>query len=144
MRLNDISPADGARTGRKRRGRGVGSGMGETAGRGHKGQKSRSGGGVRKGFEGGQMPLQRRLPKFGFSSRKSLVASRIRVDSLKCLEDQVVTLTSLRRGGLVGRGVKYVKLFGDSELTQAYVIRGIRVSKGARDSIERIGGKIED
>ena len=144
MRLNDISPADGARTRRKRRGRGVGSGMGKTAGRGHKGQKSRSGGGVRKGFEGGQMPLQRRLPKFGFSSRKSLVTAGIRVDALNRLQDQVVTLASLRRGGLVGRGVKYAKLFGDSELTEAYVIRGIRVSKGARDSIERIGGKIED
>lgn len=144
MRLNDISPADGARTRRKRRGRGVGSGMGKTAGRGHKGQKSRSGGGVRKGFEGGQMPLQRRLPKFGFSSRKSLVTVGIRLDALKCFRDQVVTLASLRKVGLVGRSVKYVKLFGDSELTEVYVIRGIRVSKGARNSIERLGGKIED
>ena len=141
MRLNDISPADGARTRRKRRGRGVGSGMGKTAGRGHKGQKSRSGGGVRNGFEGGQMPLQRRLPKFGFSSRKSLVTVGIRLDALKCFGDQVVTLASLRKVGLVGRSVKYVKLFGDSELTGVYVIRGIRVSKGARNSIERLGGE---
>ena len=144
MRLNDIRPAVGARTRRKRRGRGVGSGIGKTAGRGHKGQKSRSGGGVRKGFEGGQMPLQRRLPKFGFSSRKSLVSAGIRVDALKGLDDQVVTLSSLRRGGLLAKRAKHAKLFGDAELTRAYVVRGMRVSKGARDSIERMGGKIED
>ena len=143
MRLNDLSPAAGSRRRAKRRGRGVGSGIGKTGGRGHKGQKSRSGGGVRKGFEGGQMPIPRRLPKFGFRSRKSLVTKRVRVGALEGVQEAVVTLLTLQRCGLVGKSVKYVKLFGDSKLTRAYTVRGMRVSKGARNSIECIGGQVE-
>lgn len=144
MRLNDIRPAVGSRRRAKRRGRGAGSGNGKTAGRGHKGQKSRSGGGVRKGFEGGQMPLQRRLPKFGFASRKSVVAKQVRVNALEGMVNPVVTLLTLRRSGLIAKSVKYPKLFGDAQLTRAYTVRGMRVSKGARKSIECVGGKIED
>ena len=144
MRLNDIKPGVGSRRRSKRRGRGAGSGNGKTAGRGHKGQKSRAGGGVRKGFEGGQMPLQRRLPKFGFASRKSLVAEKIRINALDGIEESVVTLKLLRKCGLIAKRVKYAKLFGDAQLSRAYTVRGIAVSKGARASIESIGGKVED
>ena len=144
MRLNDIKPAAGAKRARKRRGRGAGSGLGKTGGRGHKGQKSRSGGGVRRGFEGGQMPLQRRLPKFGFRSRKSLVREDVRIVALEGLADVTVTLDSLRAAGMIAKNVKYVKLFGEGRLSRAYTVCGIPVTKGARAAIEAGGGRIED
>ena len=143
MRLNDIKPVAGAKRTRRRRGRGVASGLGKTGGRGHKGQKSRAGGGVRRGFEGGQMPLQRRLPKFGFRSRKSLVREDVRVAALEGLGNVTVTLDSLRAAGLVAKNVKYVKLFGEGTLSRAYTVRGIPVTKGARAAIESGGGTIE-
>lgn len=142
MRLNDIKPGVGSRRARKRRGRGVASGLGKTAGRGHKGQKSRSGGGVRRGFEGGQMPLQRRLPKFGFSSRKSLVREDVRIGSLERLADTAVTIHSLRAAGVIAKNAKYVKLFGTGQLTRPYTVSGIPTTKGARTSIEAAGGSI--
>ena len=144
MRLNDIKPAAGAKRTRKRRGRGAGSGLGKTCGRGHKGQKSRAGGGVRRGFEGGQMPLQRRLPKFGFSSRKSLVREDVRIGTLEKLADVTVTLASLRTAGVIAKNAKYVKLFGEGRLSRAYTVCGIPVTKGARAAIEASGGRIED
>lgn len=144
MRLNDIKPAAGAKRARKRRGRGAGSGLGKTCGRGHKGQKSRAGGGVRRGFEGGQMPLQRRLPKFGFSSRKSLVREDVRIGTLERLDDVTVTLASLRTAGVIARNVKYAKIFGEGRLSRAYTVCGIPVTKGARAAIEASGGRIED
>ena len=144
MRLNEISPGSGSRRVRKRRGRGASAGLGKTGGRGHKGQKSRAGGGVRRGFEGGQMPLQRRLPKFGFVSRKSLVRKDVRLGCLEMLPDVGVNVDELRKAGVIGRNVKYVKVYGDCELTRAYVVRGVAVSKGARSSIESAGGSIED
>lgn len=144
MRLNDIKPAVGAKRARKRRGRGAASGLGKTGGRGHKGQKSRAGGGVRRGFEGGQMPLQRRLPKFGFSSRKSLLREDVRIASLERLMDTTVTVQVLRASGVVAKNSKYVKLFGEGPLTRAYSVSGIPVTKGARISIEAAGGSIED
>ena len=144
MRLNDIRPAPGSRHVRKRRGRGSGSGLGKTAGRGHKGQKSRAGGNVAKGFEGGQMPLQRRLPKFGFRSRKSLARKDVRVGALEGLRDDTVTLESLRRTGVVANNVKYVKIFGEARLSRALTVRGLPVTRGARAAIEACGGKIED
>lgn len=144
MRLNELKPADGAKRGRRRRGRGAASGLGKTAGRGHKGQNSRAGGGVRRGFEGGQMPLQRRLPKFGFRSRKSLVREDIRIGALEALDDVTVTLGSLRSAGVVARNVKYVKLFGVGKLSRAYAVRGIPVTRGARAAVEAAGGTIED
>ena len=143
MRLNDVSPGAGAKRARKRRGRGVASGLGKTGGRGHKGQKSRAGGGVRRGFEGGQMPLQRRLPKFGFTSRKSLLRADLRVASLDRLADVHVSLESLRTSGLIGRSVRYVKIFGTARLRRGYEVRGIPVSNGARASIEASGGRVE-
>ena len=144
MRLNDIKPAAGSKRARKRRGRGPASGLGKTGGRGHKGQKSRAGGGVRRGFEGGQMPLHRRLPKFGFRSRKSLVHEDVRVAALEGLGDVTVTLESLRASGMVAKNVKYVKLFGEGPLSRAFTVRGIPVTKGARSAIEACGGTIED
>ena len=144
MRLNDIKPAAGAKRAKRRRGRGAGSGLGKTGGRGHKGQKSRSGGGVRRGFEGGQMPLQRRLPKFGFRSRKSLVREDVRIVALEGLADVTVTLDSLRAAGMIAKNVKYVKIFGEGRLSRAYTVCGIPVTKGARAAIEAGGGRIED
>lgn len=143
MRLNDMKPAAGAKRARKRRGRGAASGLGKTGGRGHKGQRSRAGGGVRRGFEGGQMPLQRRLPKFGFSSRKSLWREDVRVVALEGLADVAVTLPSLRAAGVIRKNVKYVKLFGEGRLSRAYTVQGIPVTKGARAAIEASGGRIE-
>ena len=143
MRLNDIKPAAGAKRAKRRRGRGAGSGLGKTGGRGHKGQKSRAGGGVRRGFEGGQMPLQRRLPKFGFRSRKSLVREDVRIVALEGLADVTVTLDSLRAAGMIAKNVKYVKLFGEGRLSRAYTVCGIPVTKGARAAIEAGGGRIE-
>ena len=144
MRLNDIKPADGAKRARRRRGRGAASGLGKTGGRGHKGQNSRAGGGVRRGFEGGQMPLQRRLPKFGFRSRKSLLRAEVRVAALERLGDATVTLGSLREAGIVARNVKYAKIFGTGTPSRAYTVRGIPVTKGARAAIEAGGGTIRD
>ena len=143
MRLNEIKPAAGAKRARKRRGRGAASGLGKTGGRGHKGQRSRAGGGVRRGFEGGQMPLQRRLPKFGFSSRKSLLREDVRVMALEGLADEAVTLLSLRAAGVIRKNTKYVKLFGEGRLRRAYTVHGIPVTKGARAAIEAHGGRIE-
>ena len=135
MRLNDIKPAAGSKRAWKRRGRGPASGLGKTGGRGHKGQKSRAGGGVRRGFEGGQMPLHRRLPKFGFRSRKSLVREDVRVAALERLGDVTVTLESLRASGMVAKNVKYVKLFGEGPLTPAFTVRGIPVTSVAHTII---------
>ena len=143
MRLNEIKPAAGAKRARKRRGRGAASGLGKTGGRGHKGQRSRAGGGVRRGFEGGQMPLQRRLPKFGFSSRKSLLREDVRVMALEGLADVAVTLLSLRAAGVIRKNVKYVKLFGEGRLRRAYTVYGIPATKGARAAIEASGGRFE-
>jgi large subunit ribosomal protein L15 len=143
VRLNDIKPAAGAKRAKRRRGRGAGSGLGKTGGRGHKGQKSRAGGGVRRGFEGGQMPLQRRLPKFGFRSRKSLVREDVRIVALEGLADVTVTFDSLRAAGMIAKNVKYVKLFGEGRLSRAYTVCGIPVTKGARAAIEAGGGRIE-
>lgn len=144
MQLNNIKPGTGARRTGKRRGRGAGSGLGKTGGRGHKGQKSRAGGGVRRGFEGGQMPLQRRLPKFGFLSRKSLAREDIRIGALESLPDITVTVASLRTAGMIAKNVKYVKLFGEDRLSRAYTVCGIPATKGARAAIEATGGRIED
>ena len=144
MRLNDIKPGAGAKRAAKRRGRGAGSGLGKTGGRGHKGQRSRAGGGVRRGFEGGQMPLHRRLPKFGFRSRKSLVRQDVRVGALDRLDCVEITPGALRERGVVAKNVKYVKLFGEAELSRAYTVRGVGVTKGARAAILACGGSVED
>ena len=144
MRLNTLSPAEGAKHAAKRVGRGIGSGLGKTGGRGHKGQKSRSGGGVRRGFEGGQMPLYRRLPKFGFTSRKSFVTAEIRLSDLAYVEGDVIDLNALKAANVVGPQIEFAKLILSGEVNRAVTIRGLRVTKGARAAIESAGGKIEE
>ena len=144
MRLNTIKSADGARHRARRVGRGIGSGLGKTCGRGHKGQKSRSGGSVRPGFEGGQMPLQKRLPKYGFTSRIGRVSDQVRVCQLGRIEADVIDLAALKAAGLVGHHIIQAKVFLQGEITKAVTVKGLRVSKGARQAIEAAGGKIEE
>lgn len=144
MRLNDLRRAKGARKERKRVARGVGSGLGKTAGRGHKGLKSRAGGRVSPGFEGGQMPLQRRLPKVGFRSRQARTTAEVRLDRLAAVEGEAVTLDSLKSAGVIPRSMERAKIIGSGELTKPVTIRGLRVTKGARSAIEAAGGRIEE
>jgi large subunit ribosomal protein L15 len=144
MRLNELSPGPGRSQSTKRVGRGIGSGLGKTCGRGHKGQKSRSGGRVRPGFEGGQMPLQKRLPKFGFSSRVSLVSAEIRLGELNKVDGDVIDLDALKRADLVKLSAKRAKVFLSGELTKAVTLKGLSVTKGAKAAIEAAGGKVED
>ncbi|WP_392561375.1 50S ribosomal protein L15 [Orbus sturtevantii] len=144
MRLNTLSPAEGSKPVGKRLGRGIGSGLGKTGGRGVKGQNSRSGGGVRRGFEGGQMPLYRRLPKFGFTSRKSLVTTEIRLSDLMKVEGDVVDLNSLKAANVISSQIEFAKIMLAGEISKPVTIRGIRISKGARAAVEAAGGKIEE
>ena len=144
MRLNTLSPAAGSKPSAKRVGRGIGSGLGKTCGRGHKGQKSRSGGSVRPGFEGGQMPLKQRLPKFGFTSRKSLVTAEVRLGELAKIEGDVVSLETLKAANLVTKDVRFVKVVLSGDIARAVTVKGLRVTKGAKAAIEAAGGKIEE
>ena len=144
MRLNTLSPAPGARKNSKRVGRGIGSGVGKTAGRGHKGQKSRSGGSVRPGFEGGQTPLQKRLPKYGFTSRIARTTAQIRLSELNAVDADVVDLDALKAADLVKSNVTRARVFLSGELGKAVTIKGLAVTKGAREAIEKAGGKVED
>ena len=144
MRLNTLAPAAGAKTSAKRVGRGIGSGLGKTGGRGHKGQKSRSGGKVRVGFEGGQMPMQRRLPKFGFTSRKSLVSTEVNLFEIAKVEGDVVDVNALQAAGLVKKNIQFVKVVKSGEVSRAVTVKGLKVTKGAREDIEAAGGKVED
>ena len=144
MRLNTLKPAAGSRQAGKRVGRGIGSGLGKTGGRGHKGQKSRAGGYHKVGFEGGQMPLQRRLPKVGFSSRKSRTGDEVRLHELNGLDAAVVDLEALVKAGVVSRQVRQVKVIASGTIEKAVTIKGIRVTAGARTAIEAAGGSIED
>ena len=144
MKLNTLSPAAGSKPVAKRVGRGIGSGLGKTCGRGHKGQKSRSGGTVRPGFEGGQMPLKQRLPKFGFTSRKSLVSAEVRLNEIAKVEGEVVTVDTLKQAGLLVNTVKFAKVVLSGEISRPVTVQGLRVTKGARAAIEAAGGKIEE
>ena len=144
MRLNSLSPAPSSRKNAKRVGRGIGSGYGKTAGRGHKGQKSRSGGKVRPGFEGGQMPLQKRLPKYGFTSRIARTTAQIRLGELAAVNADVIDLEALKAADLVKQNVTRARVFLSGELDKAVTVKGLAVTKGARDAIEKAGGKIED
>lgn len=144
MRLNSLRPAAGSRPSAKRRGRGLGSGLGKTGGRGHKGQKSRAGGFHKVGFEGGQMPLQRRLPKVGFTSRKSRVTEEVRLNELQLVEGDAVDLATLKAAGVIKQGTLYAKVVASGEISTAVTVRGIGVSKGARAAIEAAGGRIEE
>jgi large subunit ribosomal protein L15 len=144
MRLNTLIPAPGRNKEAKRVGRGIGSGLGKTAGRGHKGQKSRSGGRVRPGFEGGQMPLQKRLPKYGFTSRVSRVSSQIRLSELNLIDGDIVDIGALRTAGLINSNISRVKIFLSGKLNKALTVKGIVATKGAEAAIEAAGGKIEE
>ena len=143
MRLNTLSPAEGSTKDRKRVGRGIGSGLGKTAGRGHKGQKSRSGGFHKSGFEGGQMPLQRRLPKVGFTSRKSRVTTEIRLNELAGIEADVIDIDALKEANIVNKNIRFAKVILSGEITKAVTLKGIGATKGAQQAIEAAGGKIE-
>lgn len=143
MRLNTIKPGDGAKRVGKRLGRGPGSGKGKTCGKGHKGQHARAGGYHKVGFEGGQMPLQRRLPKVGFRSRKALVTQEIRLSDLSRVEGGQITLESLRKAGLITSVIKFVKIMLSGELKAPVTVIGLRITAGAREAVLAAGGKVE-
>jgi len=144
MRLNTLSPAPGSRKNARRVGRGIGSGNGKTAGRGHKGQKSRSGGTVKPGFEGGQMPLQKRLPKYGFTSRIARTTAQLRLSELNAVTADVIDLEALKAADLVKGNVTRARIFLSGELGKAVTVKGLAVTRGAREAIEKAGGKIEE
>ena len=144
MRLNTIKPAEGTKHAKKRVGRGIGSDLGKTCGRGHKGQKSRSGGKVQIGFEGGQMPIQRRLPKRGFRSSMAKNIAEIRLHELALVEGDTVDLAALRKAGLINANHLRAKVVLSGELDKAVTLQGIGATKGAKAAIEAAGGKVED
>ncbi len=144
MRLNELSPGKGAKKAGKRRGRGHSAGQGKTSGRGQKGQHARSGGYHKVGFEGGQMPLQRRLPKVGFRSRKAHLSAELRLHELAIPEAEVIDLDVLKKLNLVPAFTTKVKVIKSGELDKAVTLKGIAVTKGAREVIEKAGGKIEE
>ena len=143
MHLNTLKPIKGAKTATKRVGRGVGSGLGKTGGRGVKGQKSRSGGYHKVGFEGGQMPIQRRLPKFGFTSRKGLITTEIRLHELAKVKAEIIDLSALQAAGIISKQVKFAKVILSGKLEKAVHIKGLRVTRGAKAAITMVGGKVE-
>ncbi|MEI6719911.1 MAG: 50S ribosomal protein L15 [Betaproteobacteria bacterium] len=143
MRLNDLKPAEGSKKNRRRVGRGIGSGLGKTAGRGHKGQKSRSGGFHKVGFEGGQMPLHRRLPKRGFTSPTRGLTGEVRLDDLQKMPVTDIDLTALKLAGVIRRDALGAKVILSGKLDKKVSLKGIKVTKGARAAIEAAGGTIE-
>jgi len=140
--LNTLTPAEGSKHAKRRVGRGIGSGLGKTAGRGHKGQKSRAGGFHKVGFEGGQMPLQRRLPKRGFSSLDQHLYAQVRLSDLQALPVDEIDVQVLKQAGVIGQAVRYAKVFKSGELTRKVSLKGIAASAGARASIEAAGGTL--
>jgi large subunit ribosomal protein L15 len=144
MRLNTLKPHPGSTSNAKRAGRGIGSTIGKTSGRGHKGQKSRSGGYHKVGFEGGQMPLQRRLPKVGFSSRISRVTTEIRLHELANLDVDVIDLQSLKSAHLINKNILRAKIILSGKLEKPVTVKGLMVTKGAKNAIEAAGGKVEE
>ena len=144
MHLNTLQPAAGSKKNTKRVGRGIGSGTGKTCGRGHKGQKSRSGGFSKVGFEGGQMPLQRRLPKVGFASRSAKLSAEVRLDELAKIDADVIDLEALIKANIVPARTLKAKVIDSGEIKKSIQLKGIKVTPGARKAIEAAGGKIED
>ncbi len=144
MRLNSLSPAAGSKRSKRRVGRGAGTGWGKTGGRGMKGQKARSGGGVRAGFEGGQQPLKQRVPKFGFRSRIGLVTAEVRLGELNKLDADVIDLAALKAANIISRNMQRARVMLSGEISRAVTLKGIGVTKGARAAIEAAGGKVED
>lgn len=144
MYLNTLQPAPGAKTPAKRLGRGIGSGKGKTCGRGHKGQRARAGGYHKVGFEGGQMPIQRRIPKSGFRSQKLLTSQEVRLADLNKVNAEVVDLIALKAAGLINKNIEFAKIVLSGELNKkSIVVRGLAVTAGARKAIEAAGGKVE-
>ncbi len=144
MNLNTLKPAEGSKSTRKRVGRGIGSGWGKTCARGHKGQKSRSGGFHKVGFEGGQMPLQRRLPKVGFSSRVGRSSAQVRLHELAKVDADIIDIDALKAANLVTKNTLAVKVMLSGKLEKAVTLKGIKVTKGAKEAIEAAGGKVQD
>lgn len=142
MRMNTLKPGKGARQNAKRVGRGIGSGLGKTCGRGHKGQRSRAGGFHKTGFEGGQMPLQRRLPKLGFKSRVGADTAEVRLSELSKIDGDSVNLATLKEANIIGQSILRARIFASGEVARAYTVQGVHVTKGARDAIEKAGGKV--
>lgn len=142
--LNQLKPNKGATFKAKRVCRGMGSGVGKTGGRGHKGQKSRSGGKVAIGFEGGQNPIYKRVPKRGFVSRKSFVSAQIRLSELNLMSNTDITVKSLQDAGLIGKNILFVKVFLSGSINKAFTLSGIRVTSGAKKAIEKAGGKVAE
>jgi large subunit ribosomal protein L15 len=144
MRLNTIQAAPGARPAKVRVGRGIGSGLGKTCGRGHKGQTSRTGGKIAPGFEGGQQPLHRRLPKFGFVSLKAMNKAEVRTSELNKLEASVITVEELKKANIINQNIKRVKVMLSGDVTRAITVKGLAISAGAKKAIEAAGGKVEE
>lgn len=144
MNLNTLSPDPGSRPRKKRLGRGIGSGLGKTSGKGHKGQKARAGGYHKINFEGGQMPIQRRLPKMGFKSRVARMIDQITLDELAKLNVEVIDLQVLRASGLINRSIREVKVIQSGEINIPVKLRGLRITKGARSAVEKAGGSVEE
>ena len=144
MRLNTLGGGRSGKAQRKRVGRGIGSGVGKTAGRGHKGQKSRAGGKVPAGFEGGQMPLQMRLPKFGFNSSRARLTAELTLSDLDKLEASLIDIEALKSADLINNSIKRVRIIASGAVTKALVLKGLGVTAGARIAVEKVGGKIEE
>ena len=144
MNLNTLSPAPGSRPDRRRVGRGIGSGLGKTSGKGHKGQKARAGGFHKINFEGGQMPIQRRLPKMGFKSRGAKVVDEVNLSEIASLKVDIIDLDALKAAGLINKSIREAKIILSGEITTAVKIKGLRITKGARKIIEDLGGSIEE
>lgn len=143
MRLNSISPACGSKQAPKRLGRGIGSGLGKTSGKGHKGQIARAGGYHKVGFEGGQMPIQRRLPKFGFTSRKALLSEEVKLHELNAIANETITLEALKAAGIIKKNAEFVKIVLSGKIERAVTVSGLAATEGAKKAIKAAGGKVE-
>lgn len=144
LRLNELAPALGAKKTAQRRGRGIGSGLGKTGGRGVKGQTSRSGSSIPAGFEGGQMPIYRRLPKFGFTSQMALTTAEVRLSELNKIDGDVVSVESLKAANIIRGDMKRARIILSGEITRALNFKGVKVTKGAKQAIEAAGGSVEE
>jgi large subunit ribosomal protein L15 len=144
MNLNTLSPDFGSRPSRRRLGRGIGSGLGKTSGKGHKGQKARAGGFHKINFEGGQMPIQRRLPKMGFKSRVAKLVDEVNLSEIASLKAEIIDIDVLKAAGIINKAIREVKVILSGELTVAVKLKGLRVTKGARKVIEDLGGSVEE
>jgi large subunit ribosomal protein L15 len=144
LRLNELAPAEGSKHAPRRVGRGIGSGLGKTCGRGVKGQSSRTGSSIRAGFEGGQMPLYRRLPKFGFTSQLGMKTAEVRLSELSKIDGDIVTLDTLKAANVVRNDKTRARVVLSGEVTRAFTVQGVALTKGARAAIEAAGGKVEE